>query len=156
MGMNETKIPEAKKDYLKEVAEMDFKKIQKGELTYDEAVTSFKKCNHLVCKILLGWMITLEEDEMLNMKYAEELKKLLDKAKEKPEPEEKKSDKDFDYYSTKCAIKSLGFMTIHGGDRRLGAAMAAGYTSALADAGIIKTKEDRGRFTDVVIEKMEI
>ena len=47
-------------------------------------------------------------------------------------------------------------MTIHGGDRRLGAAMAAGYTSALADAGIIKTKEDRGRFTDVVIEKMEI
>ena len=47
-------------------------------------------------------------------------------------------------------------MTNHGGDSRFGAAIATGYTSALVDVGIIKTKEDRGRFTDVVIEKMGI
>ena len=38
MKNNETKIPETGNDYLKEVAEMDFEKIQKGQLTYDEAV----------------------------------------------------------------------------------------------------------------------
>ena len=53
MGMNETKIPETGKDYLKEVAEMDFEKIQKGELTYDEAIAEFKKCNKFVCKMLM-------------------------------------------------------------------------------------------------------
>ena len=153
---NETKIPETAIDYLKEVAEMDFEKIQKSELTYDEAVTEFKKCNRFVCKNLLGWLITPEEETMLNMEYAKELKKLVDKANEKPESEEGKREKDFDYYTSKCAIKSLIFMTNHGGDSRFGAAIATGYTSALVDAGIIKTKEDRGRFTDVVIEKMGI
>lgn len=157
MGMNnETKIPETGNDYLKKVVAMDFEKIQKSELTYDEAVTEFKKCNRFICKNLLGWLITPEEETMLNMEYAKELKKLVDKANEKPEPEEKKSEKDFDYYTSKCAIKSLIFMTNHGGDSRFGAAIATGYTSALVDAGIIKTKEDRGRFTDVVIEKMGI
>ena len=98
MGMmnNETKIPETTMDHLKEVAEMDFEKIQKSDLTYDEAVTEFKKCNRFICKNLLGWLFSPEEEEKLNMDYAKELKNLVYKANEKPEQEEKKSENDFD------------------------------------------------------------
>ena len=156
MGMNETKIPETGKDYLKEVAEMDFEKIQKGELTYDEAIAEFKKCNKFVCKMLMGWMITPEEETMLNMKYAEELQKLLDKANKKPEPEEKESDKDFDYYTSKCANRCLSFI-LQTGNERIAAAMAAAYALALVDAGIFEGKEEnKERFGDAVTEKMMI
>lgn len=67
-----------KNELLNEIVEMDFERIQKGELTYDEAIAEFKKCNGFVCKIIFGWLITPKEEELLNMKYAEELKKLLD------------------------------------------------------------------------------
>lgn len=160
MGMNnEAKIPETGKDYLKEVAEMDFEKIQKGELTYDEAVTSFKKCNHLVCKILLGLLVTPEEEELLNMKYAEELKKLVDKANEKTEPEEtskRKAKVELDFYIRQCATKSLSFM-MKLGSKKLAAAMVSGYASALVDVGVIEdTKEDKENFINAVMEKMLI
>lgn len=157
MGMNnETKIPETVKDYLKEVVEMDFEKIQKCEITYDEAVTEFKKCNHFVCKILLGWLITPEEETMLSMKYAKELKKLVDKANEKSEPEKKESDKDFDYYVNKCANRCLSFI-LQTGDERTASAMAAAYALALVDVGIFEGKEEnKERFGDAVTEKMMI
>lgn len=157
MGMNnETKNPETTMDHLKEVVAMDFEKIQKSELTYDEAVTEFKKCNHFICKNLLGWLITPEEETMLNMEYAKELKKLVDKANEKPEPEEEKMEKNFDYYVDKCANRCLSFI-LQTGDERTATAMAAAYTLALVDAGIFEGKEEnKERFGDAVTEKMMI
>ena len=159
MGMmnNETKIPETTMDHLKEVAEMDFEKIQKSELTYDEAVTEFKKCNRFVCKILLGLLVTPEEEKMLNMEYAKELKKLVDKANEKPEPEEKKSEKDFDYYVNKCANRCLSFALRTDGDDEIVATMTFAYASALVDIGILTDEtEDIKRFGSAVMEKMMI
>lgn len=157
MGMNnEAKIPETQKDYLKEVVEEDFEKIQKGELTYDEAVTSFKKCNRLICKTIFGWLITPKEEELLNMKYAEKLKKLLDKASEDSKPEEApkgEAEVELDFYINQCAVKSLAFMVVHG-DEKLAAAMASGYTAALIDAGILKnTKEAQREFVNAVAQK---
>lgn len=157
MGMNnETKNPETGNDYLKKVAEMDFEKIQKSELTYDEAVTEFKKCNRFICKEFIGWLFSPEEEEKLNMEYAKELKKLVDKANEKPEPEKKESDKNFDYYTSKCANRCLSFI-LQTGDERTATAMAAAYALALVDAGIFEGKEEnKERFGDAVIEKMMI
>ena len=159
MGMknNETKIPETTIGYLKKIAEMDFEKIQKSELTYDEAVTEFKKCNRFVCKILLGLLVTPEEEKMLNMEYAKELKKLVDKANESSKPEEKKLDKDFDYYVNKCANRCLSFTLRNGGDDETAATMTFAYASALVDAGILEDeKEDIKRFGSAVMEKMMI
>ena len=160
MGMNnETKNPETGNDYLKKVAEMDFEKIQKSELTYDEAVTEFKKCNRFICKNLLGWLFSPEEETMLNMEYAKELKKLVDKANEKPEPEEtskRKAKVELDFYIRQCATKSLSFM-MKLGSKKLASAMVAGYASALVDVGVIEdTKEDRENFINAVMEKMLI
>lgn len=159
MKNNETKIPETGNDYLKEVAEMDFEKIQKGELTYDEAVTEFKKCNRFICKNLLSWLITPEEETMLNMKYAEELKKLLDKVKEDSKPEEAPKGEagvELDFYINQCAVKSLAFMAVQG-DGRLAVAMASGYTAALIDAGILKdAKEAQREFVNAVAKKAGI
>lgn len=155
-------IPETETDYLNEVFEMDFEKIQKGELTYDEAIAEFKRCNKFVCKMLMGWLITPEEEETLNMKYAEELKKRLDKAKEESEPEEKveeapkgTAEVELDFYINQCAAISLSFMAVQE-DGKLAAAMAAGYTAALVDAKIIKTSKDREKFTDAVIKKTKM
>ena len=158
MGMNnETKNPETGNDYLKKVAEMDFEKIQKSELTYDEAVTEFKKCNRFICKNLLGWLFSPEEEEKLNMEYAKELKKLVDKANESSKPEKKESDKDFDYYVNKCANRCLSFALRTGGDDETVAAMTFAYASALVDIGILEDeKEDIKRFGSAVMEKMMI
>ena len=57
-----------KDELLNEIVEMDFERIQKGKLTYDEAIAEFKKCNRFVCKFYLGWLVTPEEETMLNMK----------------------------------------------------------------------------------------
>ena len=136
---------------------MDFEKIQKGELTYDEAIAEFKKCNKFVCKMLMGWLIIPEEEEMLTMKYAEELKKLLDKANKKSEPEEKKSENNFDYYTSKCANRCLSFILRNGGDDETAATMTFAYASALVDVGILKDeKEDIKRFGSAVMGKMMI
>lgn len=155
---NEAKIPETENDYLKEVAEMDFERIQKGKLTYDEAIAEFKKCNRFVCKFYLGWLITPEEETMLNMKYAEELKKLLDKANEDSKTEEApkgEAEVELNFYINQCAAISLSFMTVQE-DGKLAAALAAGYTAALVDAKIIKTSKDREKFTDAVIKKAKM
>ena len=155
---NEAKIPETENDYLKEVAEMDFERIQKGKLTYDEAIAEFKKCNRFVCKFYLGWLITPEEETMLNMKYAEELKKLLDKANEDSKTEEApkgEAEVELNFYINQCAAISLSFMAVQE-DGKLAAALAAGYTAALVDAKIIKTSKDREKFTDAVIKKAKM
>ena len=148
-----------KDELLNEIVEMDFEMIQKGELTYDEAIAEFKKCNGFVCKIIFGWLITPKEEELLNMKYAEELKKLLDKAKEDSKPEEAPKGEaevdELDFYINQCAAISLSFMAVQE-DGKLAAAMAAGYTAALVDAKIIKTSKDREKFTDAVIKKAKM
>ena len=134
---------------LNEVVEMDFEKIQKGEMTYDEAITEFKKCNHFICKNLLGWLITPEEETMLNMKYAEELKKMVDKANEKSEPV-----KDLDYYVNKCASICLPFI-LQTGNGKMSAAAEVAYVTAFVDAGVL-VKEDNKRFVDAVTERMMV
>ena len=147
-----------KDELLNEIVEMDFERIQKGELTYDEAIAEFKKCNGFVCKIIFGWLITPKEEELLNMKYAEELKKLLDKANEDSKTEETpkgETEVELNFYINQCAAISLSFMTVQE-DRKLAAAMAAGYTAALVDAKIIKTSKDREKFTDAVIKKTKM
>lgn len=147
-----------KDELLNEIVEMDFEMIQKGELTYDEAIAEFKKCNGFVCKIIFGWLITPKEEELLNMKYAEELKKLLDKAKEDSKPEEApkgEAEVELNFYINQCAAISLSFMTVQE-DGKLAAALAAGYTAALVDAKIIKTSKDREKFTDAVIKKAKM
>lgn len=147
-----------KDELLNEIVEMDFERIQKGELTYDEAIAEFKKCNGFVCKIIFGWLITPEEETMLNMKYAEELKKLLDKAKEDSKPEEApkgEAEVELGFYVNQCAAISLSFMAVQE-DGKLAAALAAGYTAALVDAKIIKTSKDREKFTDAVIKKTKM
>lgn len=145
-------------ELLNEAVEMDFERIQKGELTYDEAVTEFKKCNGFVCKVYLSWLVTPEEETMLNMKYAEELKKLLDKANEDSKTEETpkgEAEVELNFYINQCAAISLSFMAVQE-DGKLAAAMAAGYTAALVDAKIIKTNKDREKFTDAVIKKTKM
>jgi hypothetical protein len=148
-----------KDELLNEIVEMDFEMIQKGELTYDEAIAEFKKCNGFVCKIIFGWLITPKEEELLNMKYAEELKKLLDKANEDSKTEETpkgEAEVELDFYINQCAVKSLAFMAVQG-DGRLAAAMASGYTAALIDAGILKdAKEAQREFVNAVAKKAGI
>ena len=147
-----------KDELLNEIVEMDFEMIQKGELTYDEAIAEFKKCNGFVCKIIFGWLITPKEEELLNMKYAEELKKLLDKANEDSKTEEAskgETEVELNFYINQCAAISLSFMAVQE-DGKFAAAMAAGYTAALVDAKIIKTSKDREKFTDAVIKKTKM
>lgn len=149
-----------KDEFLNEIVEMDFERIQKGELTYDEAIAEFKKCNGFVCKIIFGWLITPKEEELLNMKYAEELKKLLDKAKEDSKPEEAPKGEaevdELDFYINQCAAISLSFMAVQE-DGKLAAALAAGYTAALIDAGILKdAKEAQREFVNAVAKKTGI
>lgn len=147
-----------KDELLNEIVEMDFEMIQKGELTYDEAIAEFKKCNGFVCKIIFGWLITPKKEELLNMKYAEELKKLLDKANEDSKTEEAskgETEVELNFYINQCAAISLSFMAVQE-DGKFAAAMAAGYTAALVDAKIIKTSKDREKFTDAVIKKTKM
>lgn len=138
-----------KNELLNEIVEMDFERIQKGELTYDEAIAEFKKCNGFVCKIIFGWLITPKEEELLNMKYAEELKKLLDKANE-----DSKTVKDLDYYVDKCASICLPF-TLQTGNGKMSAAVETAYVTALVDAGVLE-KEDNKRFVDAVTKRMMV